>query len=284
MKQGANMALTAIQVYAPTAGGNEEEYDRYYEQLSETLLKWEGNSINYIVLMGDFNSKRYKRKADEEQVDEMEAPTSQLNTSTVGARTDSISLCLWFYFQIYQLFPAREETVIKKEKNVDLRIVPSPGQSSASRRSFHNCTKFLWDISTTSKLPPIHRNGGKLAHQFWFSSYPAPGPGRSSSDEEKKKEQQQQQQQAAQAAAEQQHRDQQHRDQQQLREQQQQQQQSRSAATPQSAQPPHLFKPPHRQLSLSTKILGVPIVVRKRSRLHFASAQHYLLLECDTLP
>lgn len=58
------IGLSIIQVYAPTSTAIEEEMDKFYEDLEETMDR-EKKKTTYILVIGDYNSKIGQRERDD---------------------------------------------------------------------------------------------------------------------------------------------------------------------------------------------------------------------------
>ncbi len=54
LKVEGNIKILLVQIYAPTAGADEDEIKKFYKDLQKVLQK---ESIRYIIIMGDWNAK-----------------------------------------------------------------------------------------------------------------------------------------------------------------------------------------------------------------------------------
>ncbi|GFO48685.1 craniofacial development protein 2-like [Plakobranchus ocellatus] len=54
---GKSVDLNIIQVYAPTANSNDEDLDKFYNELDTGTAKTQCKSQDPLIIMGDFNAK-----------------------------------------------------------------------------------------------------------------------------------------------------------------------------------------------------------------------------------
>ena len=53
--KGRPFDISLIQCYTPTADNNDDEIDKFYEQLDEAIKQFRSQDIR--IIMGDFNAK-----------------------------------------------------------------------------------------------------------------------------------------------------------------------------------------------------------------------------------